>query len=459
MAVASGEDKGGADLATLPMLGFPRILPPDAAIAAHVQGQIDQHARLAPAQQETISRHQRRLLLDHARRHSPFWAARLPALDLEAAPDSWLGVPILRRAELQAAGAALRAFDPARPGLDLSVAHTSGSTGQPVTVERLNAVYRPIYRAVAALEKRWHGIDPRLTRAVIRDRADGEHRQGGPGEVRERLVVRNIMQHSPEALLDWLRALAPRYLITLPSMAVRLARLAVADGGGPAISRIMTFGESVEPEHRRLCEAAFGARVVDRYSCEELGWIALQCPRHDHLHLLSSLVHMEIVDAQGRPCGIGEPGEVLLTGLQGYAAPLIRYAIGDVAEWGAPCDCGLQLPVIRRILGRRRNFLRMPDGSERLARLSGDRWHAFPKVQEFRLVQYGDDVIEAFLRCAAPLEEAERRQMAVFLQEMLTHPFDIRITETARIDWGGRQKREEFVRVDTPWPGRPAAPA
>ncbi|WP_419895986.1 hypothetical protein [Roseomonas sp. USHLN139] len=455
MSVETGV--GGDDIARLSQRGFPTILPPDTAIAAHICRQLGQHARLRPAEQEALSLQQRQLLLTHARRHSAFWRERLPEIDLPRQPAQWQAVPVLRRPALQAAGEAIRAYDPARMPLDIGKAHTSGSTGLPVTVERLNPVYRPIYRAVSALEKRWHGIDPRSTRAVIRDLPEGEHRQTGLGLETGRVLVRSPMKHAPEALLAWLREVAPDSLITLPSVAARLARLAIAEGGGPRIGKVLTVGEAVPPETRQLCAEAFGARLIDRYSCEEFGWVALQCPKHDHLHLLSSLVHLEIVDGQGRPCAVGQPGEVLLTGLQSYAAPLIRYAIGDVAEWGAPCDCGITLPVIRRILGRRRNFLRLPDGSERLARLAGPHWHAFPMVQEFRLVQYGDGVIEAFLRCATPLQAVERAGITDLLQTVLGHPFDIHIIETDQIDWGGRPKREDFVRVDRPWPGRSAA--
>ena len=42
--------------------------------------------------------------------------------------------------------------------------------------------------------------------------------------------------------------------------------------------------------------------------------------------------------------------------------PLIRYEIGDFAEVGDRCSCGRGLPVLRRILGRVRNMLTLPDG-------------------------------------------------------------------------------------------------
>jgi phenylacetate-CoA ligase len=76
-------------------------------------------------------------------------------------------------------------------------------------------------------------------------------------------------------------------------------------------------------------------------------------------------VLVEILDAQGRPCRPGEIGRVVATPLHNVAMPLLRYELDDYAEVGQACACGRGLPVIRRILGRRQNMLRLPDGGER----------------------------------------------------------------------------------------------
>jgi hypothetical protein len=61
----------------------------------------------------------------------------------------------------------------------------------------------------------------------------------------------------------------------------------------------------------------------------------------------------------------GEVGRVVITTLQNFAMPLIRYDIGDYAEVGPPCSCGRGLPVLRRILGRKRNMFILPSGQRR----------------------------------------------------------------------------------------------
>ena len=83
------------------------------------------------------------------------------------------------------------------------------------------------------------------------------------------------------------------------------------------------------------------------YSCEEAGYIALQCPQAEHYHCQSESVLVEVLDDEGRPCTPGQVGKVVLTALHNFAMPLIRYENQDYAEVGPPCACGRGLPVKR----------------------------------------------------------------------------------------------------------------
>lgn len=444
------------DIEAILRKGFPRILPPDAAVALDVHRQLRRFERLPGESQRKLRAQQLTRLIAHARRHSPFWRERLDAAGATGEQRhqrfSLTELPVLGRREVQDAFEAMRAHAPAwKPGM-IDSAKTSGSTGRPVSVERFLPVYRPVYVAVALTDNRWHRRDADLPIAVVKDVPDGD----APAWDRMWRVLgkegrshqRNLVEHAPEALLAWLAELKPRYLSTTPAMAMRLAELALARDAKIALSQIITFGETVKPELRRLAEEAFGAKVTDRYSCEELGWIALQCPQHDHYHVMSSSVIVEIVDDTGRPCAPGQPGRVLLTGLHSFAMPLIRYDVGDYAEWGEPCDCGITLPVISKIWGRERSFIRLPDGTLRIARLTGEYWREIAPIREYRVVQYSDGLIEAFVTCDRPLTEAERGAMTAMLQKVLGHPFEILVTQADEIDWGSRWKREDVVRVE-----------
>ncbi|UCE31098.1 MAG: AMP-binding protein [Burkholderiales bacterium] len=435
---------------------FPRFDAPLGSRADDVARQLAAHAAMDGPARHALLQRQLASLLGHARAASPFWARRLARFEASLRSGRTVrlsDLPILTRRDLQRAGASMRARSAEIAPRDLLAARTSGSTGRPVEVLRYLPFYAPVHVAIAMLEHRWHQRDTGSTLAVIKDAPDAEQRGWGWGAERTEgaglRAVRNLIEHSPEALLAWLDEIAPRYLSTTPTMALRLAQLALSRPGGVLrIEQVVTFGELVTDQLRETVRAAFGAKVVDVYSCEELGWIALQCPRHEHLHVMSASVLLEIVDGSGRPCPAGRPGRVLLTGLHSHAMPLIRYEIGDHAQWGAPCDCGIRLPVLARIWGRERSFLRMPDGSYRIARLTGEHWRRVAPVGEYKVVQYADGQIEAFVTAPRRLEAVELERLAAMLTQVLGEGLRVIVTQTDRIDWDARWKRTDVIRLN-----------
>ncbi|MCH2394074.1 phenylacetate--CoA ligase family protein [Oceanibaculum sp.] len=443
-------------------------LPAAATRILNLAAQLDAFERLPAAEQERRQANSLRALLRHARDFSPFWRDRLAAAAIdpdrplregEPVPELIRDLPVLTRAELQEQGVALRARAPWMAEEGISVARTSGSTGTPVAVERYLPMHRPLYTALGFLDNRWHGRDSRRPIANVRDGPDAVLPVWGPlydalGH-RGTAHCRNMIEHAPEDILAWLAGLDVPYMVTSPVLASRLAELSLAGGPRPVgLEQLITFGETVTPEIRARVRAAFGARITDRYSCEEVGWIAFQCPVHEQrYHALSASVLVEILDDAGRPCPPGQPGRVLLTALHGLAMPLIRYEIGDYAEWAdsaGTCACGRTLPVIGALHGRERSFIRLPDGTLRLARLTGEYWRAIAPVRDYRVVQYSDGQIEAFVEAERALAPEETESLRAMLAKVLGHPVPAIITQTVRIDWGHRWKRQDIARIDTP---------
>jgi phenylacetate-CoA ligase len=199
---------------------------------------------------------------------------------------------------------------------------------------------------------------------------------------------------------------------------------------------------------RATVREAFGAPIADRYSSEEVGYIASQCPAHERYHVQAETVLVEIVDDEGRPVAAGATGRVLVTVLHSFAMPLIRYQVGDMAVAGSPCDCGRTLAVIERIVGREVAVLRLPDGSAKEVSILARRLLPFAPLREFRVVMYADDVVDLYFTCDQPVDETARDNLARQVQRELGYPFPVRLRQVAEIDWGPAQKRETFVRVD-----------
>lgn len=147
---------------------------------------------------------------------------------------------------------------------------------------------------------------------------------------------------------------------------------------------------------RRAIEEAFDCAVTNRYGCEEVGLIACECEQHNGMHLNLPHVYVEFLDENNEPVKAGEPGKIVLTDLNNYAMPLIRYRVEDV---GVPsdreCGCGRGLPLMERLEGRVADFLVKPDGG-RVAGISlvERTLTKVPGVEQMQLVQESLDRIE-----------------------------------------------------------------
>ena len=420
--------------------------------------------RLGPADYAALQQRQLHGLMRHAHQYSPFWCERLEAAGftagLAAAPGTVLRrLPILTRADLQTHFSAARARWPALQESDVATSTTSGSTGEPVRVEKVSAMYAPLYAAISWIEAQWHGRNPTRKIAVLTTGiADGTRDTWGDMYsamgLRGMSVMRNLTLHSTESHLEWLQEHRPDYLKCSPLAAAELARFALARGLHIPLQQIISQSERITPGQRALCHRAFGAKIVDRYSCEETGWIGLQCPEHDHLHLLGATTLMEIGDDQGQPCPIGVRGRVLVTSLHSLAMPIIRYELGDLAEWGHACSCGMTLPVIARLWGRTRHQLQLPDGPLPMPFL-GDELGLIETIRAFRIRQYTDGTLELEIEAADPFTPAEHRAVRAIFDTNGLGSLPLHISQTPRIDWPPGRKREEFERVAHAWTEKP----
>ncbi len=411
---------------------------------------------LSVQEQRTMQESQLKLLFNHACNCSPWWRNRLSQAGYPQEEGSLFGVleklPLLMRSDLQEHVEEVRAWHPDWTATEIFTSTTSGSTGLPVRVEKFNAAFNLLYGAVSLIDHEWHGRDARLPLLIFSDNPDSVRPdwgslfapfQGG-GCVTNRFTSNLSTDEEAALVLEH----QPAYLKSTAFRAAAIGEQLLRQGKTCPLRQIISQYERVTPRQREVCRKAFGAEIVDRYSCEECGWLALQCPRHEHLHVMAGTTIIEIVDEALNPCPPGVAGRVLVTSLQSYAMPIIRYDIGDIAEWGEGCDCGNRLPVIKSLWGRRRNLVRLPDGELRPMTYHGDDIAKIEVIREFRLVQQKNGSIDFFVRATRPLsvEEVETlRSLVLKISAQLV----VTIREVPAIDWGAGLKREEFVRLDS----------
>jgi phenylacetate-CoA ligase len=431
---------------------WPAIPNDGGAQALALQYQLKRTQWLAAPELRLAQFRQLREVLEEACRKIVWWRDTLGAAGVKPGQsfgeEQFASLPVLRREDVQRL--AERLFNPDVPPAHGAVGKgsTSGSTGTPVTF-LVTALAGHFWHALTLREHLWQRRDFSGKLAAIRSNVEnGEWPNWGV--TTEHVVATgplstlNIRADVDEQL-DWLTQCDPHYLITHPSNLRALAGRAIERGIAlPRLRQLRTFGEVLSDDTRRQCRRAWNVEIADIYSCEEAGVIALQCERGSY-HVQSENLLVEVVDDRGAACGPGEIGRVLITTLHNFAMPLVRYAIGDYAQWGTACPCGRGLPVIRQIMGRQRNMLKLPDGTQHWPSFPETAWVGIAPIQQLQVVQRSLDAIVLKVRAPRALTSAEASQLVATFRSVLGFPHRITIEPVAAIPRGASMKHEDFV--------------
>ncbi len=437
-------------------IGWPAIPAKTTADILALQYQLNE-SQWWPA--ETLVRvqlGQLELLIRHAGRTVPFYRQRLDFLRGARrgtlTPEVLARIPILKRADVQAAGDDLVSRRIPKDHGKVGIIRTSGSTGRPITIMGTD-VTRLFWLALNLRYHLWHGREfsarvgciRNLTGASADAAGNDEEANWVPGFRSGGMSNFDITRPVGEQL-DWLVDRDPDYLITFPTNLKALLRHSRESGVRPQkLRQVVTMSETLDPAVRESCMSVWNATLSDAYTSEELGMIALQCPENTHYHLQSENLFVEILDEDGAPCTPGQVGRIVLTDLHNFATPLIRYEIGDYAEVGEACSCGRGLPVLNRINGRTRNMLTLP---------TGDRiWPSFPEdgmmpiapIRQFQIIQHDLHTVEARLVAARALSDDEVERLRAYFAGCLRHDFKLDLVFVDEIARSPGGKYEDFV--------------
>lgn len=408
---------------------------------------------LAPAALVEGQAQQLNAVCEHHKKYTPSFAPRLKASGLAYLNnlDRLRQLQPLSRREAQSLGESFFARDVPPRHLPLGNAKTSGSTGEPVSV-RKTAMGRLFWSAYTIRDHLWHGRRFSLRMSSIRANISKyvEARDWGSparnlyktGEAQGIPITTDIREQ-----LRQLRRFRPELLIVYPNNLAAFAAIWETEGYDlKDLRHIKTIGETVHDDLRDRVKAVTGLVIEDNYSSQEAGTIAIQCPTSGLYHVMSEALIVEVVDARGEACREGETGRVLVSDLTNLATPLIRYDIGDYAEVGPPCSCGRGLPTLRRIRGRERNLVRLPDGARNWPLVGFHAFDTVAPVRQYQLIQTALDQITFKLVTDAAISEAQERGLIRIVQKALNHPFRITIEQFRdRLPIGPNGKFEEFV--------------
>ncbi len=421
---------------------WPAIPDPVAANLLAQLTQLEHSQWWQPQQLQQKQLEQFALLAAHVYQHSPFFRQRFEQAGLSPShtwtENSFATIPLLTRAELMQHAVQIncRAL-PNKHGAVHPI-QTSGSTGRVVTVLRTE-VTQLIWLALAMREHLWHQRDFSTTLAVIKamtptlDDPEEAARIGwghpatllfdtGPSYAQP--LALDVAQQAP-----WLERINPHYLLTYPSnLAALLDLYERGTTFPPSLRQVRTLGETLHLGLRERCKQLADIEIVDMYSSQEVGLIALQCPVSGLYHLQSESLIVEVLDEAGQPCKTGEVGRVVITDLHNFATPLIRYEIRDYAEVGPICPCGRGLPTLSRIMGRRRNMVVLPDGSRHWPLIGAYHFREVADIRQYQAIQHSLDDMEIRLVVTSAMTAAQESKLSDMIHAALGHAFPLRFS-------------------------------
>lgn len=188
--------------------------------------------------------------------------------------------------------------------------------------------------------------------------------------------------------------LKPMYIESYTASIAKLAYL--LDEYGLELSHkpkaILATSETLLDSQRELMQRIFGCKVFNRYGSREFsGAIAQECPEFDGMHINPFLTHIEIVDENNEEVGEGESGRILVTDLNNYVMPFIRYEIGDIGVKSPQNNpCGRAFPTLSNITGRAGVYLIDKEGEK--IPLEGIvtviiMWTNVPYIYQYQFIQ------------------------------------------------------------------------
>jgi phenylacetate-CoA ligase len=313
-------------------------------------------------------------LLLHAARNVPYYRDALArhgivrggTVDL----DRFRDVPVLTRDILQTEFNNLRSDDLA--SRDWYENKSGGSSGEPVKIIQ-ERQYEQLGLATVAMHYEWAGRNPGepLVKLWGSDRDVLEGTLGWRNELSNFIrnqVFLNSFKMSRVNLERYARSIRTVRPVVIEAYAESIYELALYMNGSDfedaGIRTIITSAGTLFPFIRDEIERAFGCPALNRYGSREVGSIAAERTAGAGLEVFSYTHLVEVVDDDGRPCGPGEEGNVLVTCLTNFAMPIIRYRIGDRALVGDVAPT--QVRSVERLLnvtGRSSDSFVREDGS------------------------------------------------------------------------------------------------
>ncbi|MBN2774036.1 MAG: phenylacetate--CoA ligase family protein [Prolixibacteraceae bacterium] len=346
--------------------------------------------------------HKTKKLLDHSYKNVPWYNKKYSEIGLNPSditkPEHFAQIPVLTRQEI-IDNYSLFISGKINPE-SLKISTTGGSTGTPLKIGMQG-------KGIRELQKwqmySWWDLTPGVNMASI---YRGLPQKGLKNMATKlinwpqkviRLDATHITKNKIEEFISRSKQIKPElihgYVGAVDTIADYLIENKITL---PAPKVVWLTAAPLTAVQKDKISHAFKAPVCDQYGCSEIYFIAAECQHKRGLHIFADAVKVEILNDENQSVSDGEYGKIILTNLNEYHFPLIRYENGDQGRLlDKKCSCGMTLPLMDKVKGRISDNLTLPDGTvlsgEYLTTIFDDYTN---EVKQFQIVQKKDKSIQ-----------------------------------------------------------------
>jgi phenylacetate-CoA ligase len=280
-------------------------------------------------------------LLMHAYQNVPYYRQMLPKVGVisrgKVSLENFSNIPVLTKEDIRKNFEDLKSND-----IDFRkwyLNHTGGSTGQPLTFiqdkgyEERNYANKIYYCRVAGKDigetemKIWGSerdlvrssddLQKRLKFSLYGRIFENSFRMDN---TRIREILESIEKHKPVIIWGYVNSL---YVL---SKHIVEENISVHQP-----KAILSAAGSLTGDIRKTIKRAFSCPVLNIYGCREVGDIAFEGDEETGLRVFQNSHYVELNDIESQSCK-----QIIVTSLNNYSMPFIRYSIGDVSEGFCP---------------------------------------------------------------------------------------------------------------------------
>ena len=329
-------------------------------------------------------------------------------------------LPILTKEDIRRAGDTMRVPS----SKNLHKALTGGTTGAPLTVYKS---YQSIVKSSALYWRGfWRfGITPTHKAVLIKGFKKGSWK----GNLRMRILRKWTLPAMQTGLIsdayatNVIQRVRPIYIEGYVTDLLSIPKKPILRQCG--IKRIFTTGEKLYSSQRKALEQKFNAKVSTYYGCNEINSIAFECEKGS-LHVNDEHVIVEAVDDSGNQVW-DIPGRILVTDLDNYAMPFIRYEVGDIGVISSKhCNCGRKSTVISEVEGRSQDKIINNNGDFITALYLESRFRNFMALGSLQFLQVKPGEADILIAKGSGVNNKELQQLKEEIYRLLGQGFKLK---------------------------------